>query len=119
MPPSGQSRPECAVIVDLAVEHDPDRLVFVRDRLAPAGQVNDGQAPKAKPKPRLDVSRSVVWAAVCNGMSHAQHLACLHAPGIENAYKAAHGPLTMVWLRNHPWTCKNEARQGGRSAKPG
>ena len=39
---------QLAEVVDLAVEDDPDRAVFVGHRLMPAGQVDDRQPPMAQ-----------------------------------------------------------------------
>jgi hypothetical protein len=36
--------PHRRVVVDLAVERDPDRLVLVGERLMPAGEIDDAQA---------------------------------------------------------------------------
>src|SRR5205085_1724228 len=38
---------QLAVVVDLAVEHDPDRAVFVRDGLLSVAEVDDAQPPHA------------------------------------------------------------------------
>src|SRR6185312_2799554 len=32
-----------AVVIDFAVEDDPDRLIFIRQRLMPGGEINDAQ----------------------------------------------------------------------------
>ena len=41
-------RPDVGVVVDLAVEDDPDRAVFVRQRLLAGGQIDDAQAAVAE-----------------------------------------------------------------------
>ncbi len=44
--------PQLAVVVDFAVEGNPDRLVFVRQRLPPGGEVDNRQPPKPQHGPR-------------------------------------------------------------------
>ena len=44
---------EFAVVVNLAVEHEPDRAIFVVDRLLPRGQVDDAQPPHPETNARL------------------------------------------------------------------
>ena len=38
-------------VVDLAKAHDPDRVVFIGDRLVAAGQVDDAQPPGGEADP--------------------------------------------------------------------
>ena len=40
-----ERRAHVGVVVNLAVVGDPDRLVFVRQRLIAAGQINDAEPP--------------------------------------------------------------------------
>ncbi len=49
-------------VVDLAVERDHDRMVFVAERLRPAGQVDDRQAPVGEPDAGLEVHAVAVGA---------------------------------------------------------
>src|SRR5215468_7801386 len=65
-----QQAAQLAVVVDLPVEDDPDRAVFVRDRLASSGQINDREAAHAHRDARLDVMTFTVRPAV---LDHATH----------------------------------------------
>src|SRR5262249_32201466 len=60
-------------IVDFAVEHDPDRLVFVVDGLVSAGEVNDAEPAHAEPGSAAGVDALVVRPAVDDGAAHAPH----------------------------------------------
>ena len=61
-------------VVDLAVEDDDDRAVFVEQRLLAGGDVDDRQAPVAEAEARLDVQAAFVRAAVELRVVHAlQH----------------------------------------------
>ena len=42
------------VIVDFAVEDDPDRSVFVRERLVPGGEIHDAQPAMAEARMVVD-----------------------------------------------------------------
>ncbi len=66
-----QARPQFRVVVDLAVEGDPDRTVLVRQRL-PAGfaQVEDAQTPVPQGDSRGHVRSLRVRAAVHEGRLH-------------------------------------------------
>ena len=61
------------VVVDFAVEHEPDRAIFVVDRLLPGGQVDDAQAAHAESDAGLDVNSLVVGPAVADHFTHAVH----------------------------------------------
>src|SRR4051812_18746672 len=50
-----QSPPQLAEVVNFAVEHAPDRAVFVRQRLSASFQVDDRQPPMPKRYARLGV----------------------------------------------------------------
>ena len=52
-----QPPPQVAVVVDLAVEDDPNRFVLVSHRLVAAGQVDDREPPKAEGDARLGLIR--------------------------------------------------------------
>ena len=57
-------RPQLRVVVDLAVEDDPHRLVFVGHRLVAAGHIDDRQAPVAEAGGTVDVEAGGVRTAV-------------------------------------------------------
>ena len=49
--------PQLAVVVDFAVEGDPDRLVFVRQRLPTGGEVDNRQPAKTQHRPGFPLRR--------------------------------------------------------------
>src|SRR5688572_18311564 len=59
------------VVEDLAVERDPDRAVFVAQRLLARAQVDDGQAAMTQPDAGLDVIALLVRPTVQQRASHA------------------------------------------------
>ena len=62
--------PKLAVVVDLAVLDDPDRLVLVADRLIAAREIDDGQASRSEADVAVDVRATAVGAAVNEGLVH-------------------------------------------------
>jgi hypothetical protein len=67
------SRAQLAEVVDLAVEHDPHRAVFVVDRLMAGREIDDAEAPHAERHAIGDPRTLVVRAAVPNHIAHAMH----------------------------------------------
>src|SRR5690606_32817563 len=65
--------PQIAMVVDLTVEDDPDRPVFVGHRLPAAGQVDDGQTPMAERDPLVVVEAVAVGAPMGDGLVHAAY----------------------------------------------
>jgi hypothetical protein len=61
---------ELGVVEELAVEGDPDGAVLVGDRLAAAGEVDDGEAAGAQGEAGLAVVVLVVGPAVGDGGGH-------------------------------------------------
>jgi hypothetical protein len=62
--PSACSSGISLVVVDLAVEDDDHRAVFVEQRLLAGGDVDDRQPPVAEADAGLDVQAALVRAAV-------------------------------------------------------
>ena len=62
--------PQLEVVVDFAVEHDPDRPVFVGHRLLAAGAVDDGQAAVAKREPGRVMNSAAVRTAMVQAVGH-------------------------------------------------
>ena len=73
--PSGlQLGDQFLVVVDLAVEDDDDRAVFVEQRLLAGGEVDDGQPAVAEAHAGLEVQAAFVRPAVRLRLVHAlQH----------------------------------------------
>jgi hypothetical protein len=65
-----QVAPQLGEVVDLAVEDDAYAPVLVPERLAPAGGVDDGQAPHAERHAVPHVDPLVVRPAVDQGRAH-------------------------------------------------
>ena len=65
--------PQLGEVVDLAVEHDPHRLLHVGHRLVAAGQVDDRQAAKAQAERARVVEALVVGPAVGDRLRHRGH----------------------------------------------
>ena len=66
-------RPDVGVVVDLAVEDDPDRAVLVRHRLMAGRQIDDAQPPVAERRPIVDEFTGVVWPAMRDDVAHPRH----------------------------------------------
>src|SRR5438874_3235768 len=63
-----------AIVVDLAVEHDDQRVVFVPDRLMPAFHIDDGQTARTQRRARLVEEPLIVGTAVTHCARHRAHL---------------------------------------------
>ena len=61
---------ELAMVVDLAVEDDPDRAVFVGHRLLAAGPVDDRQAPVTEARPRGVKVAAAIGSAMVQPVGH-------------------------------------------------
>ena len=65
-----QACAQLEVIIDLAVEDDVNRSVFVRDRLVAAGQINDAEPPNRQTNAGLDEVAFVIRPAVPQRLRH-------------------------------------------------
>src|SRR6188508_1825007 len=70
MPASDQFRAQFGVVINLTVEHNPNRLVFVMNRLVTGRQVNDRQPTHAERDAGHESPSLVVRAAVANRLAH-------------------------------------------------
>ena len=68
-----QLAPQVAVIVDLAVEDDDLGPIFVENRLAPAGQVDDAEPPHAQSHGAVHIDTLVVRPSVPDRFAHLPH----------------------------------------------
>src|SRR5262249_12796754 len=64
-------RPQLSVVVDLAVEYNPNRSVFVADRLMSGVQVDDRESSHSKRGAPIDVEAFVVRTAMLDHPAHA------------------------------------------------
>src|SRR4051794_24945694 len=60
------------MIVNFAIEHNPQRLVFIADRLMSSLQVNNAETPHSQSSRAVEVESLVIRAAMYH---HAAHLA--------------------------------------------
>ena len=72
-PAASSSVAQFAKIVDFAVEDDSERSVFVPDRLAAAGQIDDAEAAHAEGDRRCEQNAFFVGAAMNDGGHHPAH----------------------------------------------
>src|SRR5262249_2995921 len=68
--PRLETGPQIPVVVDLAVEHDPDRAVLVGQRLMTADQVDDAEAAHPEANRAVGVDTLVVWSPVDDRLAH-------------------------------------------------
>jgi len=90
---------QLAVVVNLAVVDEPDRLVLVGDRLMATGAVDDRQAPVAQAHVVPLKTAGVVRAAVHEHRGHAAEKRMVGWPG--EAEDAAHGPVSPRGIGLH------------------
>ena len=74
-------------VVDLAVEDDPDRAVFVGDRLVTPRAVDDGEAAHGEADAPVQMAPVLVRPPVADGLAHPPEQLGVHA-----AVAAAHDP---------------------------
>ena len=81
MPSCRKLLAQASVVVDLAVEDDPDRLVFVGDRLVPALQVDDAEPAHADADVPVHVLAVVVGSTMAQLVAEPSHGVGGHAMG--------------------------------------
>ena len=84
---------QLGVVVDLPVEDDDHRTVFVEERLLAGGHVDDRQPPVAESDTRLDVHVAFIGPAVMLRLVHAEQHRTVDvsfAAGVEDASDSAH-----------------------------
>jgi hypothetical protein len=67
------------VVVDFAVEDDPDAIVFVRHRLAPAAQIHNGQTTVSQPDAVAQIQSRVIRPSMRQGVAHCDEARFTHA----------------------------------------
>ena len=72
----GQEPTEVVMVVDLAVEHNPDLSVFIGHRLLAAGAVDDGKTTMAKLDPGGVERAAAVRPAMVEGVGHGLDRGC-------------------------------------------
>src|SRR5215475_6835583 len=61
---------QVAVVVDFAVENDPDAVVFVRHRLATAAQIHNGQTTVSQPDAVAQIQSRVIRPSMRQSVTH-------------------------------------------------
>src|SRR5919108_1851137 len=74
--------PELAIVVDLAVEHDPDGGVLVRHGLLAAGQVDDAQTAHAERHTVSEIDAFLVRSAMDHDAAHIPDLLFEDRPSV-------------------------------------
>src|SRR5260370_21750586 len=96
MPGVDQALTEIVMVVDLAVEHDGRRFIFVENRLVATRHVDDAQAAKREARHIVDQQTALVRAAVDDRFSPSLENVGLRsdartpgysAPGYAEAYR--------------------------------
>src|SRR5579864_6101839 len=70
MAASDQILPQGAMIVDFAVEDDPDGTIFIADRLMSTRNVDDAETAHAEPDPALREESVIIGTAVRHDVAH-------------------------------------------------
>jgi hypothetical protein len=89
-----QSRAQRGVVVDLPVEDDPHRAVFVRHRLMAAGHVHDGQPPMGQARRAVEPAAFAVGTTMAQDVAHPHEARLLHALSrvqLDDSGDATHG----------------------------
>src|SRR6185369_17401372 len=73
-----EPRPQLAVVVDLAVEHDPDGAVLVRHGLVSVLEIDDAQPPHAEGDAVAEMDAFVIRSTVRHRAAHGADLAVGH-----------------------------------------
>ena len=93
---------QLGIIVNFAVEHHPELAVFIRERLMPAGQIDDAQAAETQAQASVDENAFIIRAAMNDGFVHPMDE--LLRDGLvplvfENAADSAHGLRANLFQR--------------------
>jgi hypothetical protein len=71
MPPFDQPTAQLAVVVDLAIGNQYQRMIFIVERLASADEVDDAQPPHPKLEPAIRIPATTIGTTVNKGRDHA------------------------------------------------
>ena len=62
---------QLGIVVNFAVQHHPQRSIFIRERLMAAGQVDDAQAAKSEAEPGVGENTFIIGTAMNDRLGHA------------------------------------------------
>src|SRR5947208_985649 len=85
--------PQFDVIKNLAIEDDPQRFVFIGDRLAAAAKVNDAEPRAAETRFAIEQDAEFIRAAMPQLRQHLAHITLGHrllARAVEHSSNPAH-----------------------------
>ena len=95
MAAASQIRAQLAIVVNLAIQNRPNRLIFVGDRLPPVLQIDNAEPPHADSARAFDVISLVIGTAVANLAAHSADVRGFHVPSKQELPRyAAHRPQT-------------------------
>ena len=112
---------QLAKVVDLTVERDPNRFVFIGKRLPAAIQIDDRQSPVAKADVLVQVHACTIGTTVGQRLVHSRQLATIdrRSIDIQNARDSTHSGsnhysdfsvtwivvrlISPPWLQSVPW----------------
>jgi hypothetical protein len=69
------------MIVNLAIEYDPNCAVFVADGLMSGREVNDAKAPYSQPDTTVRVNSLIIRTAMNHGLAHFPKMPRIDMPG--------------------------------------
>ncbi len=86
------------MVVDFAIKHDPQRAVFVRNRLMTARNIDNAEPPHSDAHRAVGIKAVVVGSAMAD---HAAHFAQRRGvrPGVPSEFKNPSNPAHLVLLR--------------------
>jgi hypothetical protein len=91
--------PQIAVVVDLAVEGNPGRLVLVGERLLAGGQIHDAQTAVAKCRLLVDKDPFSVGTAMHDAVAHRHHALAISGrqlTGRNDSYDSTHADRSLT-----------------------
>jgi hypothetical protein len=86
------------MVVDLAVEHDPQRAVFVRNRLMPARDIDNAEPAHADARRAVGIEAFVVGPAMGDDAAHFAQSGRV-GPRVASEFKNPSDPAHSVFLR--------------------
>ena len=92
---------ELLKVVDLAIENDDHRAVFVEQRLLPGRDIDDRKPPMAQSQARLEMHIALVRPTMRQRLCHSTHHPFVDgafAAGVKEASDSAHGSRRVLGL---------------------
>ena len=121
-PAASSSRRIVGVVVDLAVERHPDRLVFVGQRLVTAGQVDDAQTPVSEGAAGGQVQACAVGPAMGHDVAHqggARRFVRMEVVSCRDTGNPAHDLVNRPFSSRAPLEARADSVRRRSSSVPG